>query len=97
MTAQPVHQEPDPQDPQAIHDLLPAAERAGFLHEYRAAVVAARDDVAKYRDLQPLLARWRLTADAAHDPAYRSALTEARAATAQGLTIDEVDAIRRAG
>lgn len=94
MSAQPVRQEPDPRDPQVIHDRLPAGERPEFLRQYRAAADAARADIAKYRALQDLLARWALTAEALNDPAYNEALAEARAATTPGLSMAQVDAMR---
>ncbi|HEY9412388.1 MAG TPA: DUF6247 family protein [Jiangellaceae bacterium] len=94
MSAQPVHQEPDPRDPQVIHDLLPAEERPEFLRQYEAAADAARTDLAKYRALQTLLARWALTADALNDPAYHEALAEARTATTPGLTPAQLSANR---
>lgn len=96
MSAQPVHQEPDPRDPQVIHGRLPQAERAAFLRQYRTAADAARDDLGKYRDLQRMLDQWRLVAEAANDPGYRDALNEARAAEAPGMTIEQLAATRPA-
>ena len=94
MSAQPVYQEPDPRDPQVIHDLLPAEERPEFLRQYHQALTAAGDDVANYKDLRRCLAKWRLTADALNDPAYHEALAEARDATTPGLTPAQVSANR---
>lgn len=96
MSAQPVHEQ-DPFDPVLIHDLLPADEQAAFLRDYRAALTDARDDVAKYQRVRRVLAGWRMTADAHHDPAYHAALVEARAAEAPGMTPGEVEALRLAG
>ncbi|MFD0856883.1 DUF6247 family protein [Actinomadura adrarensis] len=62
MSAQPVHEEPDPQDPAVILGLLPERERATFRREYRKRVLAAADDMSGYRDLQAFLHRWALRA-----------------------------------
>ena len=97
MSAQPIHQEPDPRDPQVILERLPEAERPGFLREYREALSVAREDLSKYKDLQKVLIHWQLTVEALNDPAYHQALAEARSATTPGLTLDQVAAMRRAG
>ncbi|MFC4056087.1 DUF6247 family protein [Actinomadura syzygii] len=97
MSAYPVHQDPDPRDPQVIHDWLPAAERPEFLREYRDALEAASEDIAKYKDLQDVLTHWLVIADALNDPRYREALERARTAETPGISLDEVAAMRRDG
>lgn len=96
MIPQPLHEEPDPRDPQVILDQLPARERATFLAEYHSAVDAAHNP-AGYQGLRRLLTRWHLIAGALSTPGYHQALEEARAAATPGLTLDQVGAIRSAG
>jgi hypothetical protein len=69
MSAQPVHQE-DPHDPEVILHALPQREREQFLREYQAAADAARQDVARYKDLARLLHRWSLIVVATNKPGY---------------------------
>lgn len=73
MGAQPVEE-----DPQAILRDLPAQERPEFLRQYRAAVEAARDDVARYKDLAKLLHRWHLVVIATAQPGYYDAIEAAK-------------------
>ncbi|MFG2001620.1 DUF6247 family protein [Spirillospora sp. NPDC048911] len=89
MSAQPVHQEPDPRDPQAIHDQLPARARAKFLTEYHQAVDAAHD-FAGYRALQDMLKTWRLLAAAYSKPDFHDRYEDVRAGRGQDVPMDEV-------
>jgi Family of unknown function (DUF6247) len=93
MSAQPVHEEHpgDPEDPQVIHDQLPERERAEFLRQYRAALTAARADVANYKDLKKLLHHWALAVVATNKPGYYEAMEAAKNGT--GDTTDFFDAI----
>ncbi|MFF4417443.1 DUF6247 family protein [Streptosporangium sp. NPDC001559] len=85
MSAQPV--EEDPQDPQVILRDLPARERTEFLRQYRAAAEAARDDVARYKDLNRLLYRWHLVVIATTRPGYYEAIQQAK--TGPGVPLME--------
>ncbi len=76
MSAQSI--EEDPQDPQVILRDLPARERPEFLRQYRAAVEAARDDVARYRDLGRLLRQWHMVVIATARPGYYEAIQQAK-------------------
>lgn len=96
MSAQPIHQEPDPRDPQVILERLPEAERPIFMREYREALSAAREDLSKFGEVRRLLIRWSLVADMLADPDYHRALADARAGK-PGLSIDEVTRMRHAG
>lgn len=66
---------------------LPEQERPEFLRQYRAALEAARDDVARHKDLRQLLHRWRLVVVAATRPGYYEAIEAARTGT--GVPLDE--------
>ncbi|GAA3957137.1 hypothetical protein GCM10023085_44570 [Actinomadura viridis] len=88
MSAQPVHQEPDPRDPQVIHDQLPEAARAKFLAEYHAAVDAAHD-FAGYRALQDLLQTWRLLTAAYSKPDFQQRYEDVRHGVGQYVPMDE--------
>ncbi|GHE48260.1 hypothetical protein GCM10017673_57490 [Streptosporangium violaceochromogenes] len=66
---------------------LPARERPEFLRQYRAAVEAARDDVARYKDLARLLHRWSLVVIAANRPGYYEAIEAAK--TGSGVPLAE--------
>ncbi|MFC3983434.1 DUF6247 family protein [Streptosporangium jomthongense] len=68
----------DEEDPQVILRGLPARERPEFLRQYRQAVDAARDDLARYKDLTRLLHRWHLVVIAANQPGYHDAIEAAK-------------------
>lgn len=85
MSAQPI--EDDPQDPQVILRGLPARERPEFLRQYREAVEAARDDVARYKDLGRLLHRWHMVVIATSRPGYYEAIEAAK--TGAGVPLME--------
>ncbi|GAA3039485.1 DUF6247 family protein [Streptosporangium longisporum] len=85
MSAQPV--EDDPHDPQTILRGLPERERPEFLRQYRQALEAARDDMARYQDLGRLLRRWSLVVVAASRPGYYEAIEEAK--TGPGVPLGE--------
>lgn len=89
MSAQPVHEEPDPRDPQAIHDRLPERFRAGFLAEYHTAVEAAHT-FAGYRELQNMLHVWHLRAITYSDPGYDEVLAEVREGRGEYFTLEQV-------
>lgn len=93
MSAQPVHEEPDPRDPQVIHDQLPAEVRPAFLSEYRAAVDAAHDP-AGYHALQDTLQTWRLLAAAYAKPDFHQRYEDVRAGVGEYVSMDEVFAHR---
>ncbi|WP_285707087.1 DUF6247 family protein [Microtetraspora sp. NBRC 16547] len=95
MSAQPVHED-DPQDPQTILWGLPERERDEFLRQYRAAVEAARDDVAQYAALRLLLHRWSLVVVAANQPGYYEAVRDAKAGTGRYVPLEEALAAERA-
>ncbi|MFF4417135.1 DUF6247 family protein [Streptosporangium sp. NPDC001559] len=82
--------QPDEEDPQVILRDLPARERPEFLRQYRQAVGAARDDLARYKDLARLLHRWRLVVVAANGPGYFDAIEAAK--TRPGVPL--VEALR---
>jgi ribosomal protein L18 len=86
MSAQPVHHN-DPQDPQVIFQELPERERRQFLRQYRQAVEAARDDLARYHDLTLLLHRWSLVVIAANRPGYYQAITDAKNGTGETVPL----------
>lgn len=89
MSAQPVHQEPDPRDPQVIHDRLPEAVRAQFLTEYHAAVDGAHD-LAGYRKLRELLQTWALLATAYAKPDFHERYQDIRGSVGEYVSMDEV-------
>ncbi|MES9536752.1 MULTISPECIES: DUF6247 family protein [unclassified Actinomadura] len=62
MSVQPLHQEPDPQDPQVIMERLPEQERDFFLAQYRERAHAAADDLTGYKALQRFLNVWSIRA-----------------------------------
>ncbi|MGW2311874.1 DUF6247 family protein [Actinomadura luteofluorescens] len=62
MSVQPLHQEPDPRDPQVIVDSLPEGERDFFLAQYRERAHAAADDLTGYKALQRFLNVWSIRA-----------------------------------
>jgi len=85
MSAQPI--EDDPCDPQTILRALPERERPEFLRQYRQALEAARDDVARYRDLGQLLHRWSLVVVVTTRPGYYEAIEAAK--TGPGVPLGE--------
>lgn len=92
MSAQPVHHEPDPrdpQDPQMIHDRLPETVRAKFLAEYHTAVDGAHD-LAGYRQLRELLQTWSLLATAYAKPDFHQRYEDIRDGVGQYVGMDEV-------
>lgn len=93
MSAQPVHEEPDPRDPETILHQLPAKARPKFLVEYRAAVDAALDP-AGYRALQELLQTWRLLAAAYAKPDFQQRYEDVRDGVGEYVSMDEVLARR---
>ncbi|WP_131739470.1 DUF6247 family protein [Actinomadura roseirufa] len=103
MSAQPLHEEPDPQDPAVILRTLPARERVAFQAEYRERAQAAADDIARFPDLRAFLQRWALRASLmSRDPDRRPGLyeeidalaEEVRAGTAETFPIQDVIAER---
>ena len=79
MTAQPL--EPaaprDPgEDPAAVYEALPPSHRAQFRAEYDEALEAAHD-LARFKQIQMLLRRWRLRAIAYARPGYEEAIDDA--------------------
>jgi hypothetical protein len=62
MSAQPIHQEPDPQDPESILAVLPEQEHEVFLAEIRQAAHAVGDDITAYRFFKKLLRDWSVRA-----------------------------------
>ncbi|TDB83369.1 hypothetical protein E1264_28660 [Actinomadura sp. KC216] len=95
MSAQPVHEEPDPRDPQVIHDQLPERVRAKFLTEYHAAVDGAHD-FAGYRALQQVLQTWRLLAAAYSKPDFQQRYQDIRDGVGEYVPMDEVFSHRQA-
>jgi hypothetical protein len=90
MSAQPVHEEPDPRDPQVIHNRLPEQARAKFLAEYESAAVDAAHDLTRYRALQELLQTWRLLAAAYAKRDFHQRYEDVRAGVGQDIPMDEV-------
>lgn len=84
MSAQPVHEEPDPRDPQVILERLPEREQERFLAQYTDAAHAAADDVAGYKRLQALLHRWSIRAQVVSQPGYYTEREERREAIQDG-------------
>lgn len=89
MSAQPVHQEPDPRDPQVIHDRLPTQVRATFLTEYHTAVDEAHT-FAGYRALQDLLRSWYVRSVAYAKPDFQQRYEEIRDGVGAFSTLEEV-------
>ncbi|MGI5422952.1 DUF6247 family protein [Actinomadura luteofluorescens] len=89
MSAQPIHQEPDPRDPQVIHDRLPDQVRAKFLTEYHTAVDGAHD-LAGYRKLRELLQTWALLATAYSKPDFHRRYEDVRDGVGEYVSMDEV-------
>ncbi|MFE9099758.1 DUF6247 family protein [Actinomadura geliboluensis] len=89
MSAQPVHHEPDPRDPQVIHDRLPQQVRARFLTEYHAAVDGAHD-LSGYRKLRELLHTWDVLASAYDKPDFQQRYEDIRAGVGEYVGMDEV-------
>jgi hypothetical protein len=85
VTAQPVFNEPGPDDPALILRVLPPEYHAGFLAEYTAAVEKARRP-EEFAALAALLRLWRLRAAAYADPGFRKRL----AAVREGDSRDDV-------
>ncbi|MGW5362492.1 DUF6247 family protein [Actinopolymorpha pittospori] len=77
MTAQPVFDEPGPNDPARILRVLPADYHAAFLAEYAEAVEKARRPEG-FAALAALLRLWRLRAAAYSDPGFRERLVAVR-------------------
>lgn len=88
MSAQPVHEEPDPRDPQVILERLPERERPTFLRQYRAAVDAAHEP-AGYGQLQRILHYWSLVVIAVSQPGYYEAREQARRDIGESVPIEE--------
>lgn len=95
MSAQPLHQEPDPQDPQVIHDQLPEPARSQFIAEYQTAVTEARDP-ALYPRLRELLRTWSVLAAAYAKGDFQQRLHDIRTGGGQHVPMDEVFAHRSA-
>lgn len=95
MSAQPVHQEPDPRDPETILRQLPGEVRPKFLAEYRAAVDAAHEP-AGYRALQDLLHTWALLAAAYTKPDFQQRYQDVHAGVGEYVGMDEVFPYRQA-
>ena len=89
MSAQPVHQEPDPRDPKLIYERLPEHVRAKFLTEYHAAVDGSHD-LAGYRKLRDLLKTWAVLAAAYAKPDFHQRYEDVRDGAGQYVPMDEV-------
>lgn len=89
VSAQPIHQEPDPRDPMAIYDRLPEPARAKFVTEYHAAVDAAHD-FAGYRKFQEMLRTWSVLAAAYSKPDFPQRYQDIAASVGQTVPMDEV-------
>jgi hypothetical protein len=89
VSAQPIHEE-DPQDPQVILRGLPPQERTEFLRQYHRAAEDASRDVARYKDLQAVLRRWRLVVVAVNQPRYHEDLEAVKNGTARTVPIEAV-------
>ncbi|TDD97713.1 DUF6247 family protein [Actinomadura rubrisoli] len=89
MSAQPVHAEPDPRDPQVIYDRLPEQARPKFLTEYHAAVDASHD-LAGYRGLRQLLKTWSALAFAYAKPDFHQRYEDVRDGVGEYVSMDEV-------
>jgi hypothetical protein len=85
MTAQPVFDEPGPDDPAQILRVLHEQYHAGFLADYADAVDKARRPEG-YASLAALLRLWRLRAAAYADPGFNRRLVAAQT----GNTSDDV-------
>jgi Family of unknown function (DUF6247) len=85
VTAQPVFDEPGPDDPAQILRVLPSEYQATFLAEYAEAIERARQPEG-YAALAALLRLWRLRAAAYSDGGFRQRLTAGRG----GDTSDDV-------
>lgn len=90
MPAQPIFEEPGPDDPAQILRVL-AGGVAAFLAEYRQALESALRP-EQYRELTAFLRLWRLRAVAYSDPGY----TERLAAAEAGDTTGDVYLLDRA-
>lgn len=77
MTAQPVFDEPGPDDPAQILRTLPPEYHAQFRAEYTEAVEAARQP-EEYAALTSLVRLWRLRAAAYSDPGFADRRAAAR-------------------
>jgi Family of unknown function (DUF6247) len=79
MTAEPLEragpQDPG-DDPATIFDALPLSHREHFRVEYDQALDAAHD-LARFKQVQTLLRRWRLRAIAYSRPGYEEAVQDA--------------------
>ncbi|GAA4625283.1 hypothetical protein GCM10023196_028820 [Actinoallomurus vinaceus] len=64
------------ENPAAIFDALPQTHRAQFRAEYDQALDAAHD-LARFKQVQTLLRRWRLRAIAYARPGYEEAVQDA--------------------
>lgn len=91
MSALPIHEEPDPRDPQAILARLPEHERDFFLAQYRERAHAAADDVTGYKALQRFLHLWSIRAHAPRED--RDLNAEAQEIRDGGPTIPIEDAL----
>jgi hypothetical protein len=83
VTAQPIFDEPGPDDPAEILRALPAGYHAAFLAEYAEALETARRP-EHYRELTTVLRLWRLRAVAYSDPTYADRLAAAKAGDTTG-------------
>lgn len=94
MSAQPVHEDPDPRDPQTILAILPEREHDVFLARYRELAHAAADDITAYRQLEKYLRAWSVRARIVSRPGYYEELEAEREAivngTAHTVPIEEV-------
>lgn len=89
MSAQPVHQEPDPRDPMLIYERLPEPARARFVTEYHEAVDASHDLAGGRRFLE-LLHTWSILAAAYSKPDFHERLQDIRAGVGEYVGMDEV-------
>ena len=83
MTAQPIFDEPGPDDPAEILRALPSDYHAAFLAEYAQALETARRP-ERYREITTVLRLWRLRAVAYSDPTYADRLAAAKAGDTAG-------------
>lgn len=86
MTAEPLHHEPDPEDPVEILRILPKPWHPQFHTEYQAAATAAVHDIARWRQMRDLLHRWRLRALAYSHPEFIRSAHQAAHARPEDLT-----------
>ncbi|GAB3756409.1 DUF6247 family protein [Microlunatus parietis] len=91
MSAQPVHDDSDPEDPAEILRVLPEKWHSSFLDDYHAALEAAHE-VQHWGELRLLLRLWRLRSIAYSNPEFERSLLEAsRARPGSGTPVPGLD------